>query len=384
MASGNSILGRDRSPQGMKLFASMLLMLVVITTESTGVTLENSASSFEFRPGIIVDPRRSTIYLMNSERGIDAVDLTSGKMHWRTDRAAKPLLHYEERLLAQTEPGVGQQFLRIALLSTRNITADPLFIDIPLPAGVLATIDDGMESSFSAAVRVYEAALVLSWQYSYNPITGPPPDPDLQALDRKTTGSVRIDIHTGKISPIGEVTVLPELELPSAVVRLQEAQALPGRVWRVNDILVAIERSTHQGKQRVSLKRWDAKTGQALTDVTLFRSGLNFRSVSTDQRHLLASRRNAANSSIWEWAIFSLETGRKVAELKHDEPGARFFLSGSRLIHETNVIYRQIKGQVVVEPTKLRAINLETGTEVWSHAIRDTKYRGPYPPRAIR
>ena len=30
------------------------------------------------------------------------------------------------------------------------------------------------------------------------------------------------------------------------------------------------------------------------------------------------------------------------------------------------------------------AADLETGTEVWSHAIRDTKYRGPYPPRTAR
>jgi hypothetical protein len=368
----------------MKPIASVLLMLVAITFESTGETLANSGRNFEFRPGVIVDPERAAIYLMNPERGIDAVDLASGKLHWRTDRAAKPLLRYEERLVAQTEPGDGQQFLRIALLSTRDITADRLFIDIPLPAGVRATIDDGMESSFSLAARVHEAALVLSWQYTYRPITGPPPDPDLDALDRKATGSVRIDIHSRQISPIDEVAVPPEPELPPTVSQLQEARTLPGPVWRVNDVLVAIERSTHEGKQRVSLKRWDAETGQALADVTLFHGGLNFRSVSADQRHLLASRRNASDSRIWEWAVFSLETGAKVAELKHDEPGAWFFLAGSRLIHETNVIHRRVKGQVVVEPGKLRAINLETGTEVWSHAIRDTKYRGPYPPRAIR
>jgi hypothetical protein len=320
---------------------------------------------------------------MNPQHGIDAVDLSSGKLLWRTDRAAKPLLLHEDRLVAQTEPSVGQQSLRIALLNIREIAADPRFVDIPLPADVKATIDDGMESSFSAAARIHEGALVLSWRYTYGRITGPPPGPDDQALDRKATGSVRIDIHTGQIEPIDEIAALPEPELPAAMIRLKDAQALPGPVWRVSNVLVAIERATYKGKQRVSLKRWDADTGEALADVTLFDGGLNFRSVSADKRHLLASRRDASDR-IWEWAVYSLETGAKVAELRHDAPAAWFFLSGSRLIHETNVTSRLVRGQAVVEPGKLRAVDLETGTEVWSHAIRDTQYRGPYPPRTAR
>lgn len=226
--------------------------------------------------------------------------------------------------------------------------------------------------------------LVIGYNEVRVPTPGPPPGPDDQALDRKATGSVRLDIHTGQIGPIGEMAALPEPELPPAVSRLKDAQALPGRVWRVSDALVAIKRATYEGKQRVTLKRWDAETGEALADVTLFDGGLNFRSVSADQRHLLASRRDVSDSRIWEWAVFSLETGAKVAELRHNEPGAWFFVSGFRLIHETNVTLRDVGGQVVVEPGKLRAVDLETGTEVWSHAIRDIKYRGPYPPRTAR
>ena len=148
--------------------------------------------------------------------------------------------------------------------------------------------------------------------------------------------------------------------------------------------MVAIKRATYEGKQRVSLKRWDAETGEALADVTLFDNGLNFRSVSADKRHLLASRRDASDSRTWEWAVYSLETGAQVAELRHDTPAAWFFLSGSHLVHETDVTSRLVRDQVVVEPGKLRAVDLENGTEVWSHAIRDTKYRGPYPPRIAR
>lgn len=354
------------------------------TPQPSKEEVRKTANSFEFRSGVIVDPDRPAVYLMNIQGGIDAVDLASGKLLWRTDRAAKPLLYHKDLLVAQTEPPVGQQFLRIALMNTREFATDPRFVDIPLPADVQATIDDGMESSFSAAARIHEGALVLSWHYTYRRITGPPPGPDDQALDRKAMGSVRIDIHTGQIDPIDEMAALPEPELPAAVIRLKDAQAPPGPVWRVSNVLVAIERAAYEGKQRVSLKRWDAETGEALADVTLFDGGLNFRSVSADKRHLLASRRDASDSRTWEWAVYSLETGVKIAELRHDTPGAWFFLSGSRLIHETNVTQRLVRGQEVGEPGKLRAIDLETGTEVWSHVIRDTKYRGPYPPRIAR
>ena len=354
------------------------------TPQPTEARVHKTTNVFEFRTGVIVDPDRSAVYLMNPQHGIDAVDLSSGKLLWRTDRAAKPLLLHEDRLVGQTEPPVGQQSLRIALLNTREIAADPRFVDIPLPADVQATIDDGMESSFSAAARIHEGALVLSWRYTYGRITGPPPGPDDQALDRKATGSVRIDIHTGQIEPIDKMAALPEPELPAAAIRLKDGQTLPGPVWRVSNVLVAVERATYKGKQRVSLKRWDAETGEALADVTLFDDGLNFRSVSADKRHLLASRRDASDSRTWEWAVYSLETGAKVAELRHDTPAAWFFLSGSRLIHETNVTGRLVGDRVMAEPGKLRAVDLETGTEVWSHAIRDTQYRGPYPPRTVR
>lgn len=368
---------------------ALILMLGVnangcVTPQPSKEEVRKTANSFEFRSGVIVDPGRPAVYLMNIQGGIDAVNLASGKLLWRTNRAAKPFLYHEDLLVAQTEPPVGQQFLRIALLNTREITADPRFVDIPLPADVQATIDDGMESSFNVAARIHEGALVLSWRYTYRRITGPPPGPDDQAFHRKATGSVRIDIHTGQIDPIDEMVALPKPELPAAVIRLKDAQAPPGPVWRVSNVLVAIERATYKSKQRVSLKRWDAETGEALADVTLFDAGLNFRSVSADKRHLLASRRDASDSRTWEWAVYSLETGAKVAELRQDTPAAWFFLSGSRLIHETNVSSRLVGGQVVVQAGKLRAVDLETGTEVWSHAVRDTQYRGPYPPRTTR
>lgn len=376
------------SPAGKVSWVYVVALILVLGVNAKGCAavppsneeVRKTSNCFEFRPGVIVDSHRSTMYLMNIQGGVDAIDLDSGRLLWQSDRAAKPLLCHEDLVVAQTEPPNGQQFLRIALLNTREITAEARFVDIPLPADVWATIEDQMESSFSAAARIHERAVVLSWRYTYRRVTGPPPGPDDQTSDRETTGSVRIDIHTGQISPTHEVAAQSEPELPPGGTRLKGAQVPAGPVWRVGKVLVSVERTNHEGRQRVTLQRWDAETGEALADVTLFDGGLNFRSVSADKRHLLASRRDASDSRTWEWTVYSLETGAKVAELRHDTPAAWFFISGSRLIYDANVTSQLDGGQVVLGPRKLHAVALETGTEVWSHAVRDTSYRGPYPP----
>ena len=363
------------------VFLALLLSACAKTGEQSQFHPDGTLTVFEFRPGVIVDAARRSAYLMNVDRGIDAVDLGSGDLIWRTDQAAKPLWRHGDRLAAQTEPQAGRRSLRIALLNTGAVAEAPRFVDIPLPEGVQATVDDGMESSFGATVRTHEGAFLLSWRYANMRVTGPPPDPEQEASPRTASGNVLIDVRTGQFELVEELATPREPELPAAVTRFRDAQAAAVRVWRVNDVLVVVERTTHESKQRVALKRWDADSGNPLADVVLFEGGLSFRAVSEDERHLLASRRHESDPRFWEWVIYSLETGEKAAEIRQVMPSASFFLSGSSLIHETPVTSRKVNGQEVFEPGRLRAIDLDTGTEIWSRAIRDTKYRGPYPSR---
>jgi hypothetical protein len=47
------------------------------------------------RPGVVVDPAAGRLYMMNPQGGIDAVEITSGKLLWTTKEAAKPLIAYD-------------------------------------------------------------------------------------------------------------------------------------------------------------------------------------------------------------------------------------------------------------------------------------------------
>jgi hypothetical protein len=358
---------------------TLLIPACVCAKAQAPVQRALDATAFEFRPGVIADPGGQAVYIMSPERGITAVNLVSGGVLWRTELADKPLLSDGDLLVAQSETTPERQGLHIALLNTQDVNRAPRFIEVPLPEDVHVGIDDYVDSSFSVAAHLHEGACVLSWRYDHSAITGPPPRSEGDATVPKS-GNVLIDIKTGKTRPLGDPTALSELKLPASVSSFKEAVQPPRTVWRVNDVFAAIDLGSPNGEQMVTLKRWDVATGEELAGVKLFDGGLVFRSISADEHHLLASRRHAAGHSSWEWVVYSLETGRRVAQVRQGTPGARFFLFRSLLIVETNVDLAEVGSLELVEPGKLCAVDIETEMEVWSHALRDTEYRGPRPP----
>ena len=98
---------------------------------------------------------------------------------------------------------------------------------------------------------------------------------------------------------------------------------------------------------------------------------------------MLLSHWAGPTATAWEqyvWSIYSLETGDRVAELSRHSSSAPFFLWGARLVHESRPYGRLIDGNWIEEPLTIRAIDVATGAELWKRPIRDTRYRGPYPP----
>ena len=138
------------------------------------------------------------------------------------------------------------------------------------------------------------------------------------------------------------------------------------------DLLALVTPGTGLGGGQVLLRRWDAETGRALPDVTPFATGFAFRYASADGRHLLASKpldRPGAGGERYIWSIVSVATGEHKAEVRHHLPAARFFVSGSRLVHQSPRSRRRVAAGWVEEPFGLRAIDLETGKEVWTWPV---------------
>lgn len=351
-----------------------------VTPQPTEGGVHAAREPFEFRDGVIVDPDRPAIYLMTPQGRVDGVDPAAGQVIWSTRRAAKPLLLTRDLLVGQAEipdPGI----LRVVVLSTRATGTPVLEINLDLPAGVRASIDDALGASFRASARLHADDLVISWRFSRQPIRGAAPDPDVPSQAAQITGAFRVDLKTGHVQRLEADELPPPLapHLPADVARLVASGALTGPLWYAGGVVATIERTSDASGQQTILRRWRADSGEPLPDVVLFRRGLSFRYASADHRHLLASRLIDARGPVWAWSIYSVTTGALATAVRAPVPAARFFVWDPVLIHESPATERPADSARVQEPPKLRGLALQTGAELWEQPIRDTAYRGPYP-----
>ncbi len=104
---------------------------------------------------------------------------------------------------------------------------------------------------------------------------------------------------------------------------------------------------------------------------------------SADGRHFLVSARNA-DDRVWAkytLTIYDRASRARVGEFRSHVSQVPFFVADARVVFVTPPFSRlEPSGQLVEQPLKIRAVDLGTGQEFWSHEVRDTKYRGPIPP----
>jgi len=97
----------------------------------------------------------------------------------------------------------------------------------------------------------------------------------------------------------------------------------------------------------------------------------------------MTSERIASDPSreTYRWKIYSLADGRPVGSVTTHTSYAPFFLGDRELIYEVRpFVVRNDDGTFDSQPRHLRAIELASGHELWTRPLRDTEYRGPFPP----
>jgi hypothetical protein len=325
---------------------------------------------------------------MNTRAGIDALDLQSGEALWTSTIAQKPLLLLGNTLVAQAELEEPGNVLRLVLLDTENSGAQRAQVDIGLPDGVQASIDDGAGRVFRVEAWAAPCGLAVAWSYAGAPVRGAEDSSRVKSQVRRVKGAAWLDLETGAVSAVaqGERPETPTPPLPAKLARLEESGRLPRPLWRSGDTYAAVFRAPRDGTERTVLKRWQATTGDSLPDVTLFTEDYTIRYPSADNSHLLVSRRGRTPPALesYDWLIFSVSTGARVAELRLSFPAAWFFVTGPLLVHEVQLQAQLVDGAWTEEPRKVRAIDLETGAERWVWPLRDTAYRGSLPPSTPR
>jgi hypothetical protein len=245
-----------------------------------------TALGFEFAQAAVVESEKSTAYLMAPEARIDEVDLTSGQTLATSTRAAKPLLLYDSVLLAQAEPHEQSEKLRLVGLDSKDL-AVTFEVDVPLPDGVPALIDERLGGTFHVGANIDRGEIVVQWRSVQRRISGTPTNEPAHIA----TGWARIDPNTGRLTSSGDGEApVRERDLPASIRQLVHSGALASKPCRVDDLITSTETREDNGATAVVLRRWK-ETGGGLPDVKLFGSELTFRSFSADCRHLLASAR---------------------------------------------------------------------------------------------
>lgn len=345
-------------------------------------SLRRSEAAFDLVPGVLVDRLGNRIFLMSPERGIDALSLSSGNLDWSSDAAAKPLAIYGDVLIAQADSASASARMEVVLLDA-NRGGSPLeTLALALPAGVFGRVDDGMGASFRATATVRDGVPLISWQSTNRRTKGTAPEPG-ETLERSQSAGYALDIQSLRLVPVA-APAAPQARavLPQAVRAAVAAERFAEGPYEAGQVLAATQVvASNPNSPRLVLRRWDAGSGTALPEVELVRGPIILQLPSVDRRHLLVSESVApGDAEEYRWSLFSLETGEQVGQIRHARSHAPFFVAGRSLVIESPAYGHRVGEEWVDEPRMVRAVVADGGALIWERPLRDTAYRGSYPP----
>ena len=172
--------------------------LLVLMAACGITTASPDVRAFEFAQGVIVDAPRAVVYVSSAQAKIDAVSLSNGEVIATSTRAGKPLLLYDDVLLAAVQDR--NDTLSIVGLTTNGLK--PKFeVDLSLPSGVGT-------GSFYTGARIAGDEIIVQWRSIRRPFTAIPTHEPAVV----TTGFARIDSATGRLITAreGEPPVAPK------------------------------------------------------------------------------------------------------------------------------------------------------------------------------
>jgi hypothetical protein len=304
------------------------------------------AAAMALHDGVVIDVDGGTVYVMSPQGGIDALDLDTGNVIWKSSAAAKPLLVKGGTLVAQGRSGRSGELVIVALDAKRGAERERVAVEIP--AALHAQVADGPSRTFR--VQAFSAAdsVIVTWAAGDRyPVQGAllAPEPagaaptntpsNKRATAQPLSGAARLDLTAGR----------------AVAMPYEQAQELR------TPAPIAVEKS---GRQADGL-------GQQLT--------------SLDGRHVLHSERSGEDK-LWapyRWTVTDA-AGRTVGTVDAPVSMAPFVVSGSRILYVAQPVVRVEGKKMIEEPLRLRALDLKTGAEMWSAVVTDTAYRGPSPP----
>lgn len=296
--------------------------------------------------GVMVDTAAGAAYVMSPKGGIEALELATGNVLWKSRDAGKPLLVQNGTLVAQAAPD-GPGKLVLVALDTRQGTARER-VDVPIPANLRANLVDGPSQSFRTQAFAAEGNAVVTWT----------------AEDGRTL--------QGTLPPTEEPTS-NDSAAPGNVTGAAKAMPQPLRGAARLDLGTG---------RAVAMKYEETLQAQAVSVRTPFNRAADLRQLSSlDGQHILSSERtkNGSLAARYRWTVTD-KAGATVGTVDAPVSMAPFVVSGTRLFYVAQPIARKEGNRMIQEPLRLRSLDLQTGAELWNQPVIDSTYRGVSPP----
>lgn len=358
---------RRQDPDQLTLTRGMtkLLYTLVMLLAPLGIANAATPRGFEFVQGVIVDPLHSVGYMSNAEGGIDAVNLSNGSIIANSPETTKPLLLYDDVLLAAAR--VGNDALAVVGLSAQALS--PIFkLEFPVSSR-------SKNSSFYVGAHILKDEIIVYWRSIQRPIrailTAEP------AVVK--SGFARINPTTRRLIAAAEgeppEPTTSQSEIASPLRKLVNGGRLASPLCFIDNIVVALQYVEQDGKNLLVLRRWLRRSGRSLPSTSLLGHDYSFRSFSRDCHHLMLSKATDG----FTWRIYSTKDARAIGEVHNQLPGPEFFILGSHLIYQSPAAGEETGRGVIIHPARLVAIGFDDGRELWTRPIGEASHVEPAP-----
>lgn len=307
-----------------------ILSLTLVTVNSV-----TNLQATELQPGIVVNKSEATVFLMQPQGGIVAINADSGVSLWVSRAADRPLVIRDNQLLAQANANTTGVIPLRYLDQQSGALIDSA--DVIVTETIMASVSDGLGQSFSIDTTVSNA---LSWSFEQQVAKGTSP-----SIEELLTSQDIEGVALNAINEVGSIDL--------SVTQLSDLVSVPG-AFASQPIDVLTNRIPNvEGRQFLS----------------------------ADGAHILVSRPNDLSNvqARYQWTIFT-STGERLGTFNTVSAYSAFVVINSNAIFSTpEVSFQTSTGDIQNIPFSVRAVSLESNQQIWQTSVRDTRYQGPLP-----
>lgn len=284
----------------------------------------SAVHGLSLQSGVVVDTNAQRVWLMHPDSAVEQVDIRNGKTDWRSSDGAFPVSFDDTAVLVLrdgAEPGT-LAYALIDRVSGKQVAAD----ELALPGSARALVEERLGERFELKAAVGG----LSWTYRSQTVQGALMEEDESATKAASTtlqGAITVDWAQRRLQSVPDSAVKATTELAPEI-----------------------------GQPAANGPR-------------------TFRSAS--DRYRLKSERQ--EDGRYRWQILTAE-GAPVGDMLSDYSYRPFEVVDGKLLYVRLLEVLAVAGQGQINAPTLVAYDLKAAKTVWTREIRDTEYRGPYPP----